>query len=332
MKIIFHIGMGKTGTSSIQKVFRTNADLLTKKDTHYLGMWFDIINPDYRGYEGQQKFFEASAEEMESLAGDFLNALTALSKEQGTQTFILSNEALFGHIRRFGPFLDALKTKTDVQVIAYMRDPHSWLSSAYTQWGIRHKHHTGPVQPFGTRARDLINQYEGIRGWIKGFSDILTIRPFEKGLNVVEDFAQAIDLEIDLGEKRYLERAEPAEILLRALFNTRFEAPVRPERFDRMILNTNKKAIPKVKDMVDMCLRHDGVEEIIAEKQELFEFIRDNTGMDFLNGTTVTPKMPDMTELESRLVDYLLEITFDQAQRLKRLELQLENLQKTGDT
>lgn len=322
--------MGKTGTTSIQRALSTNADLLAQKDTHYLGVWFDIINPKYRGDVNLQYLFAES--EAESLADRFLDELTALSKKQGTQTFILSNEALFERVRQFSPFLKALKAKADVQVIAYMRDPHSWLPAAYTQWGIQHKHHTGPIQPFGKMARKLINQYGGIHGWAEEFSDILTIRPFEKGLNVVADFAQIIGQEIDLGEERSLERAEPAEITLRALFNTRFEAPVLPDRFNMVILNTNKKTVPKLKDMVDLCFRHDGIEEIIEEKRGLFEFIRDNTGMDFLNRQPPLPKMPDITELESRLVDYLLEITFDQAQRIQRLERQFENLLKTDGT
>ena len=37
--LLFHIGMGKTGTSSIQYALDSSADRLAAKGVRYLGMW-----------------------------------------------------------------------------------------------------------------------------------------------------------------------------------------------------------------------------------------------------------------------------------------------------
>ncbi|MEM9239813.1 MAG: hypothetical protein AAGB07_07515, partial [Pseudomonadota bacterium] len=59
-----------------------------------------------------------------------------------------------------------------------------------------------------------------------------------------------------------------------------------------------------------------------------FEFLRDRTGIDFVNTSDDPPAEPDDAELQRRVIDYLIEITFDQAQRLKRLERLVSELQK----
>lgn len=51
MKIVFHIGMGKTGTSSIQAALSQNAGELRKQGALYLGMWFDRLDPSYKGLQ-----------------------------------------------------------------------------------------------------------------------------------------------------------------------------------------------------------------------------------------------------------------------------------------
>lgn len=321
MRIIFHIGMGKTGTTSIQQALRQNAADLSRQNIHYLGVWFDAISPEFRGVEGQRKFVSQGGEALASSAATFLKALQEKAQGDENAVFILSNENMFAAGPALHPFLAALgENGAELQLIAYLRDPHSWLPSAYTQWGIRHKTQPGPIVPYEKMARELIGQYGAIRFWLENYADRLSVRPFEKGIDVIQDFAETAAISLPPTKIRALERAEPAEILLRAMFNNRIPEPVLPERFDRLVVNTARKEVPSLAEMTQTCFRHDKTDEIIEEQHELFETIRDRVGIDYLDGAAGPERIPDAAELQARVIDYLLEITFDQAQRLKRLE------------
>lgn len=325
MKLIFHIGMGKTGTSSIQQALRSNSAQLAQQKASYLGLWFDAIDPDYLGIEGQEKFFALDPAKMRLAADRFGAALLERSRNSSTETFLLSNENIFASGPVLDPFLRRLlENGIEVSLIAYLRNPVSWLPSAYTQWGVYHKTAPGPIKPYEARARELIGQYEGIRFWLDGYGDRLIVRQFEKGVDVVQDFGEAVGLSLQSLDARQLERSEPADILLRAMFNDRVPSPVLPERFNNVVVNTGKKPVPSLREMADRCFSTDCTEEIVAEKRELFEFIRDRLGMDFVDSPGERSSIPDHAELQQRVIDYLVEITLDQARRLKRLERLLQ--------
>lgn len=329
VKIIFHIGMGKTGTSSIQNALQTNTEVLAEQRAAYLGMWFDMLDAGFHGHLGLREFFSADAEAMAARAVHFHEILVDKEKRDGVDTFILSNESFFGNVLRIAPFLQELRARADIQLVAYIRNPHSWLPSAFTQWGIRHKQQKGPIQPFAKRARVLIGQYEGIRHWVKQFDDILDVRPHEKGIDVVRDFGAAMGLRLEPGQRRYLERDDPAETLLRALYNDRFADAVLPDRFDRVVINTNQAPVRSAHEMAALCFRYEENAEIIEEKRELFEFIRDRLGLDYLSENDQSISTPDPEELQSRVIDYLIEVSLDQAQRLKRLERVVNEMQNS---
>lgn len=321
MRIVFHIGMGKTGTTSIQHALRNGAAALANQRAAYLSMWFEEIDQAFKGLGGFAQFIAGSEQEKVASAESFHSYLVDRAEKEGIETFIFSNEGVFAAGPQLDPFFRRLRAKgVSMSLVAYLRDPRDWLPSAYTQWAIRHKTNRGPVQDFPTAARRLIGQYEGIRFWHQNFGDVLTVRPFESGLDVVDDFAQTVGLELPKSETRQLERAEPADTLLRAMFNTRFTDQVLPDRFDRLVTNSSQVAVPSLNDMAERCFCHEGAEEVIAEKRALLEYIRDKIGLDFLDGSARLSKTPDEAELQRRVIDYLVEVTFDQAQRLKRLE------------
>ena len=326
MKLIVHIGMGKTGTSSIQKALRQNEARLAAQSVAYLGMWFTDIDPAFARQEGQRAFFAADADEMAGHARAFATALRRRHEDAGAERFILSNEGFFGRVAKLSPFLNALRGEMDVALIAYVRDPRSWLPSAYTQWGVRHKENTGPVQPFAERAATLVRQYRPLRTWHGDFCDILDVRAYEKGLNVVQDFAAATGIELDMDGKRYLERAEPAEVLLRALFNDRFEDAVMPERFASAVLPQGHVAPVSVAEMAQRCFDQSTLHDIVEENRPHFDYIRDELGIDLTSGDAPQPPEPDVEGLSRRLLDYLAEVTLTQAVRIHRLERDVKKL------
>ena len=326
MKLTVHIGMGKTGTSSIQKALRSNEAKLRDQGAAFLGMWFTDIDPAFARQDGQKAFFAANSAEMAAHAVTFKKAMAARADADDTDRFILSNEGFFGRVAKLTPFLKALAPEIEVNLIAYVRDPRSWLPSAYTQWGVRHKENKGPVQPFAERATTLIGQYKPLRLWHEAFGDALDVRVYKKDLNVVQDFAEAAGVDLDVSAKRYLERAEPAEVLLRALFNDRFEDGVMPERFAAAVLPPSTGVVTSLADMSERCFDQSSLDEIIAENQRHFDYIRDEIGIDLMAGPAPAAKETDQKVLSARLLDHLTEITLGQALRIHRLERDVRDL------
>lgn len=329
MKLILHIGMGKTGTSSIQTALRTGTEELAAQKVHYLGMWFDMIDPAYHGHAGLREFLALDETAQQNAATAFLSHMEQLAQSTGADTFILSNEGIFSNVHRITPFLQALQPHLDLSVIAYIRNPYKWLPSAFTQWGLFHKQNTGPLQSFSERATALTAQYAAMPAWIEIYGGQLTVRKHDTSVDVVQDFSETCGIVIKSPKNRALERSEPAEILLRAAFNGRYPTEVFPERFRRHVM-VPRRGVASMQDLKTLCFQHDGLEEAVESRRELFETIHEALGadFDFLNEPADIKPVPDATDLQNRLIDHLVEIAFQQGERLAKLEKQLLELSK----
>jgi hypothetical protein len=326
MKLIMHIGMGKTGTSSIQYALRTNPAELEAQRARYLGMWFDAIDPKYATHRGFREFCRQTDSELVASAQAYARHLDSLAEDKGIDTCIFSNEALFVSGPALAPFLTELANHVDLSILAYVRNPYQWLPSAFTQWGLFHKQQAGPLQSFRDRCRILIGHYAALPFWIDSFGDSLSVRRHDKSLDVVADFATLAGLHLTLPDKRMLERSEPAEILLRAAFNNRFPQEVFPERFNNVL--SSRKPVNRLEDIAALCFQHEGIDEVIEGQRPLFETIHARLGdeFDFLSHPSEPHEGPDMQALQSRLIDYLVEISLQQAERIATLEKQIKPL------
>jgi hypothetical protein len=320
MRLILHIGMGKTGTSSIQSTLQNQGQALAQQKASYLGMWFSALDEKYHGYQGQIAFFQTPPEEQAELAHRFCEILHQKAANDGIETFIFSNEEMFSSVELVKVFLDTLRESLDLSLLAYIRDPHDWLPSAYNQWSLLHKNYTGPMRSFSEFAPEVIGQYHAFRIWKENFGDNLTVRLHEKSTDVVQDFATTCGLQLQSPAVRRLERAEPAEMFLRAAFNARFDDNVLPERFNQSVQNKHRRAVPTFTEMANLCFRYDGIDAIVDDHKDLFHFIRDQFGFDFSGTQSAAQEMPDDQELQRRLIDYLIEITLDQSVRIRHLE------------
>lgn len=329
MKLILHIGMGKTGTSSIQHALNASRNDLLANKTQYLGMWFNLIDPAYANHLGLRKLFDDFADKSDAYAAKFAEGLEKESNKNGTNAFILSNEAIFGSFHKIEPFLTALKDKIDLELILYVRNPRSWLPSAYTQWNIHHKTNKGPLKSFKENAGSLLRMYENIFKWHDAFPNNLTSRRHETNIDVVADFATTCDISLLNSGKRVLDRSEPAETLLRAAFNNRYEQEVFPDRFDNIVLRRTKN-VSSISKLSGVCFDYEGLDELISKNSETFMRIKDRLGPDFnfLAETTSPKSHPDNTELQLRLIDHLVEITFQQGERLAKLERFVKDLKE----
>ncbi|OZB18030.1 MAG: hypothetical protein B7X55_05460 [Rhodobacterales bacterium 34-62-10] len=329
MKLILHIGMGKTGTSSIQAALRTSGKELAEQRAHYLGMWFEFIDPAYGGFSGSHNFFRLDQAAQESAARGMVDHLKVLKEKNGTETFILSNESIFGNVSNLKFFIKELGQTVDLSLLAYVRNPYQWLPSAFTQWGLYHKTRPGPLKPFQERAQDLVETYSCLIPWIEGHGDKLTVRNHDTSIDVVADFSRVCGVDLKPLATRVLERSEPAEILLRAAFNDRHSGEVHPDRFNNLVMQ-NRQPVKRLTELSALCFEHDDLADIVTSKTPLFEDIRDRLGpdFDFLSKPSPAKAAPDQADLQRRLIDYLVEITFQQAERIKKLEIQMQDLTK----
>ena len=328
MRLILHIGMGKTGSSAIQAALRRSGEKLRAQGAEYLGMWFDMVDPQFHGLKNQERFFSLGPEEMERAADALHGVLRERETGNGTSIFVLSNEALSGRAAALKPLIDRLRgAGVDVRAIGYVRHPAAWLPSAHVQWSIRDKVEPGPILPYGVRARKLVTWYGGLIAWGRLLGDILDLRSYDRAEDIVADFAEASGLELEGRGERVLERGEDAEILMRALFNNRFPGHTLPQVFDRAIFRTSSE-IPELEEMAGRCFDYSETADILAEHDAMFAEFAELFGFDPRDTPREPPPPPDMEHVRARILDYLTEILFRQALKIERLEARLAELEK----
>lgn len=331
-RLILHIGMGKTGTTSLQHALAASGDVLASQKARYLGMGFDPLGPNFAGAQGLMAIARAAEPNRVKQAERYGAELQRQAERDGITTFVLSNEALFQRPGPMAPFLTRLAQDVELSVLAYLRPPRDWLPSAYAQWGLRHKTQPGPVRPFQELAPMLLKTYAAIKTWQATFGAALTVRAYDPAVDIVTDFAAATGLALTAPAERHLPRGEAAELVLRALFNDRHPQPMPPGSFNRSVLHRMQNPPPSVERMASMAVDISGIDTIIAEQGETFAFIEREFGLDMKlgqGGEAAAPVRDTPDEaFKDRLIDYLVELTLTQSQRLTRLEKAMEALEQ----
>lgn len=321
MRIIFHVGMGKTGTTSIQAGLDRNAVKLSTKRTKYLGPWFDLLGDQYSSRPGQVSFFSLPANELAKLGEQYLDVLKRMQDESGFQTYIVSNEALWGKAIRLQPFFDSLMTEANVEFVGYVRNASAWLPSAYAQWGINHKTYGGPVKPFASRAPHLVKAYREVLVWDKLYADRVTLRHFDGLDDVFTDFLKVIGLDIDAPKIRLNERRSDAQLILRLLFNGRYEEPMDPSEFNKVVQSKTNRVAPLGK-VVEEFFDYSTLPKVVAEEADVFQKIKDLFDIDLVSADSMTriKKSPDLGPLRDDILDYLLDAFITLTERVAALE------------
>jgi hypothetical protein len=328
MKFIFHIGMGKTGTSSVQSALQGSEEPLAAAKAKYLGMWLGMIDPKFNGIEGINEFFEQKHDQIRVGAKKFVKFARHLAEQEGFTTFVLSNEAIFIKVEEMRPFFEEVAAAGQLQLVAYVRHPSSWVPSAYTQWGVNHKTYPGPIKPFRERMHQLMQQYESLRPWHTNFGEKLIVRAHDATDDVVFDFAAATGLPLISPSSRQLQRAGEAEIIFRAIFNDRFPTPMLPWRFDRTVINPQQAGgVRRVEEMIDRCFNTKGIEGAIEKHSDIFALLRDSYGIDYTGPVPQQDnRLPDPDMVRKQLMEYLLETVIRQSQRITIIENKLATI------
>ena len=155
--LIIHVGMGKTGSSSIQKTLRMARQSLEKSGIKYLGLMLEHVELPNK-YKWQKAGGWRDYTALDSMqANNELAHVLKFADEQlpaSITTLVWSNESLFDRLEDVKAAIDTLHDRYDIRIVGYIRRPDSWITSAYLQWGIKHKTYSGPLKPFRAWVSD----------------------------------------------------------------------------------------------------------------------------------------------------------------------------------
>jgi hypothetical protein len=260
--LFVHAGPGKTGTSAIQRALETCSKHQEKLKLWYLG---SILNfAPVKRHQWQ----ELSLRGIDILGDDttrnlicheapeILSESIRILQSQGYISAVWVNESLYGREEPACRILEALLEKEPhlkIKVVFYLRNHCSWIRSAYTQWGIKHKHYLGPVRTFDEYSKKKVQFYPSAMRWSDSKIDLI-LRSFDNTDNVISDFFNVINIHCDIDDIRK-ENESPGDAIavLWALYNSRFpDETVLPNRFERILkqmdLHLVQSAIPLPKE------------------------------------------------------------------------------------
>ena len=241
VKLIVHIGHGKTGSSSIQQTLLSGRDILLIRNSlfwTYAGAWWRVEPSHWQKRSGSDIFF-ANARDPLTANGEmpFVGVPSQCDRD-GVTKAIWSNEWL---APRSGMVLPALQkiaeSGHEIEIQCYVRRHDKWAISAYSQWGLKHKSYDGRVRDFeswmpvfGGRS---IRFADDIKPWHDAFSDKLKVFNFDAIGDVVEHFL--VNNQI-AGVRPINENVSPSavEIAAQAVFNSKHPISMRPSEYDKV--------------------------------------------------------------------------------------------------
>lgn len=236
--LIFHIGAGKTGTSSIQRSLSNQKKDLVSAGWDYWGLMLDqcpVKKYDWQKASASKLFLALDSTMAQAQVEDVLGLSIDDCLSRGVKTAIWSNEWFFGRHHNVIPALENLrKTDVSVTIVAYVRNHASWAKSAYVQWGIKHKTYSGPILDFQEYIKSRPVRFAStLRPWLDAFSDSIYIRNFDSVNDVVDDFSRLLDIPVKIISERINESPSGEELLLRAFYNNSIKGEAMPMDFDR---------------------------------------------------------------------------------------------------
>lgn len=333
LRFVFHVGAGKTGTSSIQNTLRKGVEVLQAQGVWYQGLMFEhapVVKYGWQMASGSEAFHTTEPAQASAELSDIARATVQAARQAGAHTIIWSNESFFDRNDKARDTLKALVADgIDVQLIAYVRRHDAWSRSAYIQWAIKHKTNIGPVLRFQDFVkRRPVKFAPALQSLQAEFPGRLQVRNLDVVKDAVADFLQLMGIRPDqLESVRDNVTPSNVEVLLRALFNTRFKEKVLPMRFDRLIARNadfNRTPVEYLRSMLpsDSDLRE--VREFSSEDRSAVDALLKASHQQGIATDDLPSRRIEIDD--GQLLFTLAQLVMQQSQRLERLEMTLKRL------
>lgn len=234
MHLFYHIGTGKTGTSSLQQFFHHNQNYFSKQNIHYLGVNLELIPNHLREpwmVHGRGKTFFKNLSSNNITIPDYVKKLGHILqhyKQAGSAGVIMINEAIHpsprlenNNPRKVEKLMRGLRELAQangitLHVIAYYRSHYKYLLSAYMQWSIRHKTYEGRLRNFHdwleTNPVNYSTSFKALYSCLG--REIFEARDFEslKDKDIVADFLSVLQkslprISLPTDEEAYTDKA-----------------------------------------------------------------------------------------------------------------------------
>lgn len=327
-QLVVHIGDGKTGSSAIQRLLRTEAGTLAGGGFAYLGLMLEYA--PLRKYEWQrdtriEAFHALPKERAAAELAEVLEGSIADARERGLRGLVMSNETLLG---RSPAAIEALLRVrgggVDVRPIVYLRRHDAWARSGYAQWGLRHKTYGGPIKNFveWCETRRLA-VYPKLEPWLEAFGSSVAVRNFDAIPDVSSDFLTLLGIDPG-GATKVRANVTPSleELALRALFNHQAPGATPPVRFNKLLgsgdVDFRLKLDSWLKEKLPTPSQLSDVAETYAADRALLDAALQACGQPPLATAPLNHSEPVLDH--GALLSALFQLLVRQAQRVEALE------------
>jgi hypothetical protein len=242
-RLVIHAGLGKSGSSAIQKYCREHAWELRGHGSFYLGMFLERGEPCAQDFGSAEALLQALSED-----ADLEDRLVALLTEKlearpAIRTFVWSQIALAVHGDLLGRVIARMAPVCETEVVLYFRHQASWLVSAYLQWGVKHKTEPGPILPFAQWLPHAASRGSDYRAVIESWRaavgmERLHLRPYDRVGDVVADFLSVARLgpePPDASTTRHYETPDDTLMQLFRQYQGQHDGPAAPGALQRAI-------------------------------------------------------------------------------------------------
>ena len=193
--IVVHIGLNKTGTSSIQDFMSMNADALLER-----GICYPRAGRELTAHHPLSYWLKKLPEDADPRALEPGIALLDEIRACGARRVVLSSEDFHTHGPRGVRHLARLLEGHDVRIVLYLREHLAYLASWYQQ-NVQASHLSAAFDTFCYFARTPF--HVTAERWTQAFgNDALELRLYDRERlverDIVRDFADAADLRVGL--------------------------------------------------------------------------------------------------------------------------------------
>ena len=192
MKTIYiHIGIGKTGTSSVQEFFFNNREEFARQ-----GVYYPLTGIAEYAHHGLALF--QSPEMPEGVEALYKNLKREISLSSANSVFISSEQFCF--LKK--PYVSKVKemfSEFPVKIIFYVRDQCKLIESTYLEWQKAGLDYKGSIENFYNQEKKAFDFTLRLQFWIEEFgAENIVVRVYDKriiGDDTCHDVMKLLKLE-----------------------------------------------------------------------------------------------------------------------------------------